>query len=309
MSTPSMSFSGHETFPLRYGWLKKVADAFAHANDETDEKAVFASDDAIAHFGVGKNMVRSMRHWALTTSVTEQVAHGHYRLSEFGNFLLCNGGFDPYLERAESLWLLHWHLATNRAHKTTLYYAFNRYNGVRFSKDDLIAGLEKYIAQQDGEGIAQKTLAVDVDCFINTYLPKHRRKSKINEDSLVSPLSELGLIQETADGDAYEFRIGEKRSLTDTVLKYALKQFIDQEIAEETVSIERLAHDPGSPGRVFKMDESSLADWLAAIEQAPDSVFQWTETAGLRQLAITDNSVRPIDFLRAAMADPAGVAA
>ena len=301
MSAASMNFSGHETFPLRYGWLKKVADAFTAADDEAAEKAVFASDNAIAHFGVGKNMVRSMRHWALSTGITDTVAHGHYRLSDFGRFLLSDGGFDPYLERPESLWLIHWHLATNHEEKTTLYYAFNRYNGVRFSKDDLLTGLKHYVAQQDSNGVAEKTLKVDIDCFINTYLPKHRHKTQVSEGSLESPLSELGLLQETAERAFYEFRIGEKRSLSDTVLKYALTDFIDREISEETVSIERLAHDPGSPGQVFKMDESSLADRLTKIEQAPDSIFQWAETAGLRQIAITDRSVAPQDFLIAPM--------
>ena len=41
--------SGHETFPLRYGWLKKAFDAVDNA-PEGDGRAVFADDDAIASF-------------------------------------------------------------------------------------------------------------------------------------------------------------------------------------------------------------------------------------------------------------------
>ena len=30
-------FSGHETFPLRYGWLKKAFDATAEAGEDAEE--------------------------------------------------------------------------------------------------------------------------------------------------------------------------------------------------------------------------------------------------------------------------------
>ena len=58
--------SGHETFPLRYGWLKKAFDAVSAAEGcwaSTDR--FFLTADAIARFGVGKNMVASIRHWAV----------------------------------------------------------------------------------------------------------------------------------------------------------------------------------------------------------------------------------------------------
>ncbi len=57
------SFSGHETFPFRYPWLKKGFDAV-----QQDAEA-FLRDDAITTLGVGKNMVRSIRHWCLAAGV------------------------------------------------------------------------------------------------------------------------------------------------------------------------------------------------------------------------------------------------
>ena len=53
------SFSGHESFALRYLWLKKGYDALA------DNPEFFQRDDAMVILGVGKNMVRSIRHWGL----------------------------------------------------------------------------------------------------------------------------------------------------------------------------------------------------------------------------------------------------
>jgi hypothetical protein len=89
------SFSGHETFPFRYPWLKKGFDAvLADGN-------VFLRDDAITILGVGKNMVRSIRHWCLTAGVVEESAAkagGSLQASELGKLLLADDGLDPYLE-------------------------------------------------------------------------------------------------------------------------------------------------------------------------------------------------------------------
>ena len=52
---PGFSFSGHETFVFRYGWLTKAVTAV------TEDPGVFAREDAIVRLGVGKNMVRSIR--------------------------------------------------------------------------------------------------------------------------------------------------------------------------------------------------------------------------------------------------------
>ena len=62
-------FSGHETFPLRYGWLKKSYDAVARTENTSENKSVFLGDDAISRFGVGKNMVASMRHWGSAVGI------------------------------------------------------------------------------------------------------------------------------------------------------------------------------------------------------------------------------------------------
>ena len=65
-----LQFAGHETFPLRYGWLKKAFDAVtvAEAAGQTDTRSIFTDDAAIANFGVGKNvdatLVACVRHFA-----------------------------------------------------------------------------------------------------------------------------------------------------------------------------------------------------------------------------------------------------
>src|SRR3954447_18981402 len=103
------TFSGHETFPFRYPWLKKGYDAVR------EDVTVFGRDDAITTLGVGKNMVRSIRHWCLAAGLLEEGrGTGENRAttlrpSTLGDWLLHDEtGRDPYLEDPATLWLLHW---------------------------------------------------------------------------------------------------------------------------------------------------------------------------------------------------------
>ena len=45
-----------------------------------------------------------------------------------------------------------------------------------------------------------------------------------------------------------------------------------------------IAHEPGSPGRIFLLDESDIVDRLLSLEDLTHGVFRWSETAGLKQV-------------------------
>ncbi|HUZ00605.1 MAG TPA: DUF4007 family protein, partial [Thermomicrobiaceae bacterium] len=63
-------FTGHQTFPFRYGWLKKAVDAVR------GDPGFFRRGDALVELGVGKNMVESIRHWGLATQVLTESDRG-----------------------------------------------------------------------------------------------------------------------------------------------------------------------------------------------------------------------------------------
>lgn len=275
------SFSGHETFPLRYPWLKKGFDAVR------DNPAVFSRDDAITTLGVGKNMVRSIRHWCLAAGVLAENrnAAGALHPTDLGKMLLDDQGLDPYLEDPATLWVLHWQIATNRSRATTWYWTLSHFNEPEFTREMLASALFKWTQTLPGKQVAESSLRRDVEVFLRTYVPSGASRGDIGEDTLDCPLTELNLITQPADGRAYRFQRGAQRGLPDSILLYGVLDFWETFAqAAETLALHDIARQPGSPGRVFKIDDSSLVERLESIEQATDGKLSYVETAGLRQL-------------------------
>jgi hypothetical protein len=276
-----LGFSGHETFVLRYGWLKKAYDAVA-ADPE-----VFLQDDAVVTLGVGKNMVRSIRHWALACGVLrEEPKTRGLRLlpTDFGTFLFGSGGYDPYLEDVNSLWLIHWHLCTNEGRATTWNWAFNIVRATEFSTQALLGSIQSEIGRKMLKAPTANTLKRDVEVFIRTYLPSRSMKKNVLEDSLDCPLGELGLLV-TEDDDTYSFVRGPHPSLDDIIFAASLIDFWTSEAPrQETLSFNEVAYAPNSPGCVFKLDEESLVERLEKLERVCHGRILFADTAGVKQL-------------------------
>jgi len=279
-------FSGHETFPLRYGWLKKAYDAVVDAARAGGTRSVFATDAAIARFGVGKNMVGSIRHWALHTGVIwENNSAGGLRPTTAGDFLFGGDGVDPYLEDAASLWYLHWVLCSGERGpviKTTWYWVFNHLTNPQFRREELVDSLMRLAEARGWQRVSRTTVQRDVECFVRTYDARRSIGHGTVEDHLESPLAELGLLR-GLKGTFHLVR-GPKPSLPNGVFVAALEAFWNRRGPTTTLSFEMLAHEPGSPGRVFLLDESDLANRLLRLEDATRGILRWSETAGLRQV-------------------------
>ena len=274
--------SGHETFPLRYGWLKKAFDAIDAT--EMGNKSVFLGEDAIARFGVGKNMVTSMRHWASAAGViAETPGADSIQTTELGRKLFGPRGLDPYMEHPATLWLVHWNLAAH-SEKTTWFWAFNHYPAATFEREHLVKGLTRLSEERHWSRVAGATIKHDVACFVRTYAIQQPTTRSGVDDTLESPLSELGLIKAIGKRDGFRFVRGPKSTLGDGVFVYALLDFWSRYTESATLSFEAIAHEPGGLGRVFLLDENDVADRLAALGDVTDGALQWSETAGLKQV-------------------------
>jgi hypothetical protein len=278
------SFAGHETFPFRYTWLKKGVDQVRKDPD------VFAKDEAMVTFGVGKNMVASMRHWGLTVGTLEEdptVRNNRgrsLRAAELGTALFADDGWDPYLEDVGTLWLIHWRLAAMPEPATTFWWVFNQFPGTRFTRRELQVQLERLVEQLNLVRVSPASLKRDIDCFIRTYAP-FRRARAVQEDTLDCPLIELGLLREDSDHQSYQIVRCSQATLPAAVFAYALTEYLStRAVPAPTVSLSELAYGAGAPGRVFCLSESGLLARLEALDGLTGGALAYDETAGLKQI-------------------------
>ena len=284
-------FAGHETFTLRYGWLKKSCDAIR------DDPSAFLREDAVARFGVGKNMVSSMRHWADAAGVIKQ-SRGEDALTTFGERLFGDGGVDPYMENPSSSWLVHWNLSRDPDKKTTWFWVFNHFHEIEFERERLERRLQDFVDGQDWKRVSPSTIKRDVACFIGTYAPPRAPTAKSTlEDAMESPLIELGLLKRGNGRDRFRLSRGPKRSLGVGAFGFALAQFWRAEKGEvSSLSFDSLMNAPGSPGRIFLLDENSLFDLCERLEEVGGGGYRWSETAGLRQMLRSEDLDESHDF-------------
>ncbi|ABM39851.1 DUF4007 family protein [Polaromonas naphthalenivorans] len=276
----SAYFSGHETFPLRQMWLKK---AFEESVGHIIPKSAFAGENAIAAFGVGKNMVAAIRHWALACDVMRDDDPTGYTVTKNAIAIFDDAGLDPYSEDLNTAWYAHWWLAGKGNRATTWHWLFNHVTLPVFSREELEAPLAEFARRLDPKRkLSPATLSRDIETCIRGYAPRFAGGSP--EDYAESMLGELGLIYEEHRGH-FAFRRGPKTTLSDGMFTYALLDFWESTAPGlSSLAFESIAYGEGSPGRVFKLDEDSVAERLFNLDDLTKGALSWTDTAGLRQV-------------------------
>ena len=301
LQTPPMnqiSFSGHETFPFRYAWLKKGFDA------ASADGLAFSKDDAMTVLGVGKNMVRSIRHWCLAAGILEEIpVEKNSRTfkvqpSDLGRAIFSDEGWDPYLEDLGTLWLLHWQISSSFKRATTWFWAFSFFHEPEFSKEALVTSLLRWASASDSKQIAESSIRRDIDCFIRTYVPSRQSSTLVLEDTLDCPFIELNLILETGDRHNYQFNRGLQSELPEGVLFFAILDYWSRMPGTaKTLSLRDLCYQPGSPGRLFQLDEDSLAARLEGLSEWTKGKIVFDDNTGLKQL-YRHGEVKPFSILK-----------
>ena len=264
-------------------WLKKAFDQAVVG--ERVPKASFTDENAIASFGVGKNMVSSIRHWAMACDILRDTCEDQnfFAIAPTASEILRDGGLDPYAENPSTAWYAHWWLAGKGYRSTTWRWLFNYVTSPTFTRQELEGPLEDFARKIDPKKrISPSTLSRDLETCLRSYAPRFAGGSP---DDFAEPLlGELGLLQEVHKGQ-FAFRRGPKATLHDGLFAYALLDFWESSAQGlSSMAFEAISYGEGSPGRVFKLDEDSVAERLMALSDLTDGYLVWTDTAGLRQV-------------------------
>jgi hypothetical protein len=223
---------------------------------------------AILELGLGKNMVRSLRFWLDAFGVAS-ARNGTWALLPFGKAVFGSEGLDPYLERVETQWLLHWQLSTAVEHPLFAWrHILFRRMRPDFTRSELLSEM-RVEGQRLGYEHSDVTLLQHVDVFLHSYMGPLTSASP--EDALDGPLVDLGLVR----------RLGRRRASLDrsepvfsmaripisdigpAVLDYTIASFwATRRVGEAMVTFRDLAHAEGSPGATLRIAPEDLRDHL-----------------------------------------------
>ena len=294
-------FSGHETFPMRYGWLKKVYDACLNIEKrktKTIIKDLFNNDEAIITLGVGKNMVASMRHWSIYTSLLDFDKNKNLVINNFAREIFNDNGLDPWLENYATLWFIHWNLSTKRQTNNHLYtylWFFNYWNGNTFDRDVLSSKIIESLKLFDLKMPSASTLKRDIDCFLGMYSTRNN-KNKTSEENIESPLTELELISPIVRRNLFQINRGFKPTISIYTFLFALLKFWNYYSPNsKTISFESICYNFMSPGRVFLLNEDAIASYLQDIASETNEAFEYSETAGMKQVILKSSTIKSFD--------------
>ena len=260
----------------------------------------------MVRLGVGKNMVGAIRFWADAVGVSTRKDDGTSVVSAFGSDLLSDTGYDPFLEDAKTLWLIHWKIATNREPLFAWDYLLNSWHRPDFTRTEAV----QFLAEEAGrlhKKLSHVTLDNHFTTFLHTYVPTRSKKGEVLEDNLDCPLVELDLIvnvgeRTVADSNRresiYAFRTEEKPEISAELFVYCLNDFWKAQYANEsTLTFRDVCVGRGSPGQVFKLPEHAIRQRLENLETDATGCFSFQESAALQRI-VRREEVSPAKLLR-----------
>ncbi|WP_213864455.1 DUF4007 family protein [Vibrio crassostreae] len=302
IESTTLKFSGHQTFPIRYGWIYKIIQEVVKGESLSSKSNI---EQQMQSMGMGKNMVLSVRHWIRALNLVTCIDNKEqvYQLTPLAERLFTRNNeqaaYDEYLDKVGTTWLLHWLLQSIEPSKGELNasrFFFNYFNGIKVKKDSLATEIKDALANHEKE-LTEATLNKDIDCLLQMYAYKSLQSNKINEDSFASPFTELILLKQE-DAKSYLAELDRRPSLPVEIFTYALIDYMKrrhQGSQVNTLSFDALLNDVGSPGRIFRLSSAGLSDKLDQVETLTGGKIAWTDTQGLRQVQHSFDNIDSTD--------------
>ena len=295
--THSFQFSGHETFPLKQLWLMKANHYTNKQLQETNggQSAIFSGEKAMCELGVGKNMVSSILYWSRATGFIQENTTRPTKLADFifGDYK-GSIGIDPYTESIVTAWLVHWNLCSASDKCTAFWFLFNHMTKMDFSRSDLVDSIMQFLSAKEYKtSVMSVRRAVEV--CLRSYVPNLSCRSQALKEEFVEPLLGVLDLMQVKSRDVVSLKREERPSLSGAFFGYCLLDYWEKNGKESSsLDFTRLMHDVGSPGKVFRINENALVNYLEQMESLSNGSILWTDQAGIRTLT----------FKRLALSDP-----
>ena len=294
-----MRFSGHETFPIREGWLHKGLRLLV------DRPELLAQDDAADWLGVGRNMGKSIRYWLEITGLSRPPAGQERRRTaeaEPTELGLLIAKEDPFFAEPGTWWALHLEVVGKPELATTWAWFFDHFARSRFTKAEVLEALRRYLELHALKRTppSARTLDRDVNCLLSSYarpIPDDRTDPEEGTDC---PLRELGLMRHLRSTGIYQLDF-DRKDLPPELFTYAVARSFSDDAPDETthleVSVGQAAGRPGGPGRAFCLTVEGVFEQAMRCEATFPELLEIGGLAGERILRVRKRP--PLDWLSA----------
>jgi len=256
-----MRLQGHEKFSLREGWINKGLQIIPEIPD------AFLRKDSPDIFGIGNNMVKSLRYWMKVFGLTNDNGS---ELSELGKIV---AEYDPYLEDIFTIWILHSNIAKNCNEATSWYMYFNRCDADDLDKEQIEAILLREVTKYaNGQKFSEKSLRNDVDVLLNMYSKKKEKTDP--EDKSTSPFVLLGLVK-NIEGK-YIKNHPNRKNFSEQLVLYELSQMLND---RDSISIEDVIYGEKGLAKIYNLTSVMANDLFDRLDASGN--LHVDRTAGL----------------------------
>lgn len=259
-----IKLQGHEKFALREGWLNKGLIMIEK------NPTAFQGKDGPDIFGIGNNMVKSLRYWLKSFGLIEEVPGKGAKLTDIGQLILQN---DPYFEDLFTIWLLHSYIAKNKDEATSWYMFFNKVEVQDLEKDQieniLLREISKYAA---GITFSEKSVGNDLDVLLNMYGKVKEQRDP--EDKSSSPLAQLGLIKNV--GGKYSKNHPSRKDINDFIVLQELAYLLD---GKDSISIDDVINGENGLAKIYQLSDVTANEILDRLDTL--EYIRVNRTAGL----------------------------
>lgn len=264
---------GHEKFVLREGWLNKGLLVVDY------QPTVFLDKNAPDIFGIGNNMVKSLRYWLKAFGLIEANGNAGAKLTDTAKIIKQH---DLYFEDVFTLWVLHSHLVKNKEDATTWFLFFNRCDIEDLDRAQINAVVgRELIKHLNSSGFPEKSLGSDIDVLLSMY--GKAKEMTDPEDKNISPFSQLELIK-TAD-NTYSKVIPDRRIINEWNVLYELAFWLQD---TNSVSIEKISYGENSISAIYQINSVVINEYLDRLDAL--GYIRVDRTAGLDMIYKKDVS-------------------
>lgn len=261
MTFNKTSFSGHEKFECKASWLP-----LAYQNVD-----VLRGDIEIAMTltGIGSNKVKSLRQWMNKFALLEDTT-----LTKAAKLIFSH---DPYLEKLDSLWILHTQLTQNYEKATLYYLFFNQFFLSSFTKDSLLHKIQNW-CDEHKINMSSNTLENDITVLTKMYLTNDEK-----DQFSASIFHDLNILNKI--DNEYIVNLKNPAALSDEAFLSIFVYFIRNHEGN-TISVKDLQYGQNSLQQTLCLTEEKLLEKLDRLSRLTNNQISYQEAAGIKQIYI-----------------------